>query len=140
MRYQAAGGVFVVRLDPEEEIVTALASFCEANRIDAGTVSGIGSARHAVIAFFDRDRREYESMTIEEDTEIASLTGNVALKDGKAFLHLHATLASRRFQVFAGHLMEARVASTTEVVIRPAEGWIQRAFDPQSGLYLLELR
>lgn len=139
MQYQKLGDTYLLRLDTGEEVFAAIARFAEDRRIDAGSVAGIGSVHHAVLGYYDREKQEYIRRAVEPDTEIVSLTGNVAVKEGKAFPHLHVVLGTRDFQALAGHLFEATVAATCELTVRPLPGIVMRQKDEETGLWLLDV-
>jgi uncharacterized protein len=139
MKYARVGDAFVVRLETGEEIFSTLAEFARAVAIDAAHVSGIGSAYHVVLGYFDRQAREYSRHTVEEEVEIVSLLGNIALKDGQPFPHLHVTVSGRDYRPLAGHFFEGYVGGTCEVVVRPLSGYLQRSQDEATGLYLLDV-
>ena len=68
----------------------------------------------------------------------ASLTGDVALApDGKPALHVHAVLGRRDGTALAGHLTEARVRPTLEVVLTEQPAHLRKRYDPESGLALI---
>ena len=139
MQYTKTADGYLLRLDADEEIVSKLTWFADDRRIDTGIVSGIGSVHHTVLGYFDRASKEYLRRTIETDCEIVSLQGNIALKEGKAFPHLHVTLGTRDFQALAGHLFEGRVAATCELRVRALPGMVQRKKDETTGLWLWDV-
>lgn len=63
------------------------------------------------------DGREYVKRTIDESSEILSLQGNVSIKEGEPFVHLHVSLADESFSAVGGHLFEGTVSMTIELVI-----------------------
>ena len=130
---------YLVRLETDEEIVGTITHFCDDQRIDTAIVAGIGSVHHAVLGYFDRAGKEYLRRTIEPDCEIVSLEGNISLKEGKAYPHVHVTLGTRDFQALAGHLFEGRVAATCELYFRVLPKIVQRRKDEASGLWLLDV-
>lgn len=139
MQYSKTGDSYLVRLDTDEEIIGAITRFVDDRRIDSGSVSGLGSVHHAVLGYFDRATKEYLRRTIEADCEIVSLVGNIAVKEGKPFAHVHVTLGTRDFQALAGHLFEGKVAATCELVVRALPGLVLRKHDAASGLWLLDV-
>jgi predicted DNA-binding protein with PD1-like motif len=139
MRYAKLGDAFLVRLDTGEEIVAAVAAFAHAHSIDAAAVSGIGSAYDVVLGYFDRAARAYERHPVAEEVEIVSLLGNVALKEGRPFPHLHVTVSGRDFRAMAGHIFEGKAGATCELIVRPMAGYAQRTKDETTGLFLLDL-
>ncbi len=139
MQYQKLADTFLLRLDTDEDVFAAVTKFAADQRIDTGMATGIGSVHHAVIGYYDREKKEYVRRLVEADSEMVSLAGNISLKDGRAFPHLHVTLGTRDFQALAGHLFEAKVAATCELFIRPLPGAVQRRLDPATGLSLLDV-
>ncbi len=139
MQYTKTAEGYLLRLDTDEEIVSSVAWFADDRRIDTGIVSGIGSLHGAVLGYFDRAAKEYLQRTVEPDSEIVSLLGNISLKEGKAYPHLHVTLGTRDFQALAGHLFEGKVAATCELRLRALPGMVQRRKDEKTGLWLLDV-
>ncbi|MBI2222272.1 MAG: DNA-binding protein [Acidobacteria bacterium] len=139
MRYAKLGDGFLVRLATGEEIVGAITEFAHAHSIDAASVSAIGSAYDVVLGYFDRATRSYERHAVPGEVEISSLLGNIALKEGRAFPHLHVTVGGRDFRALAGHLFEGKAGATCEVIFRPMPGCVQRVKDEATGLFLLDL-
>ncbi len=130
---------YLVRLETGEELVGTFARFCDDQRIDTAAVAGIGTVHGAVLGYFDREGKQYVRRTVEGDCELVSLQGNVSLKEGKPYLHAHVVLGTRDFQALAGHLFEAKVAATCELVVRQLPGMVQRKKDEKSGLWLLDV-
>ena len=139
MHYTKTADSYLVRLEPDQEIVAAITRFADDRRIDSGVVSGLGTVHHAVLGYYDRTANEYLRRTIEEDCEIVSLVGNISVKEGKPFAHVHATLGTRNFQALAGHLFEGRVAATCELVVRALPGTVLRKQEAASGLWLWDV-
>lgn len=139
MRYERLGDAWILALETDDEISSTISKFAGELAIDAATVSGIGAAHHLVLGYYDRAAREYVRHSVEEEVEIVSLAGNIALKDGKPFPHLHIVVSGRDFRTKAGHLFEGKVGGTCEVAITPLPGYIQRAKDERTGLFLLDL-
>lgn len=139
MRYQQFGDTYVVRLETGSDIPTAIVDFAADQRIDAGSVAGVGAGFDWVLGYFDRHAREYTRQTFAGEWEILALQGNLAIKDGRPFAHLHVTLGGRDFRTIGGHLFEGRVGATVELVIRKLPGYQLREKDEATGLFLLEI-
>ncbi len=139
MRYHKAGDRYVVRLETGEDVVQAVTAFASDRRIDAASVSGIGSITDATLGYFDRAAREYKKHGVPGDSEIVSLLGNLSLKEGQPFAHIHVTLAGPDFRAVAGHLFDGKVAATCELVVEPLPGLLQRKKDARLGLFLLDV-
>jgi len=139
MREAKLGDTFLVRLETGEEIAGALTAFARAHSIDAASVTAIGAASDVVLGYFDRSRKEYLRHVVAEEVEIVSLLGNISLKDGQPFPHLHVVISGRDFRPMAGHFFEGKAAATVEIIICPLPGYVSRAMDEATGLYLLDI-
>lgn len=130
---------WILKLEKGEEIVQSVTKFCIENEINLGSMTGIGAVDNAKIGFFDTKKKKYETKNLSEDYEITSLNGNISMKEGKPFLHLHITLANNEYNLLGGHLFEATVSATCEIFLSEITGIISRKLDPTTGLYLLDL-
>lgn len=139
MKSTPLGDSYLLRLETGEEILPAVVEFARAHGIEAGSLSAIGSAYGVVLGYFDRQARDYTRTTVEEEVEIVSLQGNLALKEGQPYAHVHVTVSGRDFRALAGHLFEGRAGATCEVLIRPLPGRVRRVKDDRTGLFLLDL-
>jgi uncharacterized protein len=131
---------FVLVLDPGDEVIGSMLRFSRENGIGAAEVSAIGAFRRATLAFYDIERREYMPIAIDEQVEVLSLAGDIALgEDDQPRLHLHAAVAKRDASAWGGHLLEAEVRPTLEVVLTESPPTLRRRSDPETGLALLDL-
>lgn len=139
MEYRKFGDSYVVRLDKHEEIVTQLTSLCQKENISLGSVTGLGCVNSAKIGVFDTEKKVFLSRTYEGMFEIADLTGSVTTMNGAPYLHLHITIGSTELdQCISGHLAEATISGTAEIIIHAVNGRVEREFSPEIGLNLLK--
>jgi predicted DNA-binding protein with PD1-like motif len=131
--------VYVIRLETGERIVEKLIEFCEKAKIEAGYLSGIGTCRGAELGFFDWQTKKYSFKKFKGDYEITSFDGNISLFNGRPFLHAHIVLGDRHFHSWSGHLKEAEVLATCEIILTRLDGEFVRKTDKKSGLNLLRL-
>jgi predicted DNA-binding protein with PD1-like motif len=139
MRYFVFGPTYVIRLDAGERIIQTLAALCERDRIGGGYLSGIGSAGEAEIGWFDAATKGYAWTKIPGPSEIVSLTGNITKVDGRPFVHAHIALAGKDLTVKGGHLKEAVVAVTCELILVSFKDDIARKKDETSGFLKIAL-
>ena len=100
-------------------------------------VEAIGGVNELRLAYFDHDGKRYEEHDFKEFLEVTGLLGNVTLKDGKLFLHIHGTFGRRDLSTLAGHVMTAKVFPLLEVVITPTKNRALRRFDDELGLNVI---
>ena len=123
--------------DTGEEPVSLLSRFAEEHRIGAARFTALGAFSEAVVAYFDWEKKDYVRHPIREQVEVLALVGDVALAEGKPKIHAHVVLGKRDATAHGGHLMEARVRPTLEVVLTESPSRLARRLDAQSGLALI---
>ncbi len=62
------------------------------NNVLIGTVSAIGSLRNPKIGYFDEKAGKYRVISLSGTYELVSLSGNISVKDGEPFAHIHVAL------------------------------------------------
>jgi hypothetical protein len=128
---------FALVFDTGEEPVSLLTRFAEEHNIAAARFTAIGAFSEVVVAYFDWEKKDYLRIPIREQVEVLALVGDIALADKKPKLHAHVVLGKRDGTAHGGHLMEARVRPTLEVILTESPTWLARRHDPQSGLALI---
>lgn len=136
MKIRRIDDTVLVRLDKGEEIVDAVTRACREQNIQAGVVFGIGAVSRAITGLYDTGRKEFIANTWDRPMEITALAGNISLKDGEIYQHMHITMADASGSVFGGHLKSAVVSATAEIVIRVLNGTVGREFAEDIGLNL----
>ncbi|MBM3230765.1 DNA-binding protein [Candidatus Peregrinibacteria bacterium] len=128
-----------LRIERGEAIMASIADFLCRHAIRAGSISGIGAASEMTLRYYSMEDKRYHDKTWKGEFEIASLLGNVAVVDGKPAPHVHIVLGDTNFQAIAGHLHEAVVGVTCEIIIDPASKEIIRFADEETGLNLWDI-
>jgi uncharacterized protein len=129
---------YAVVLETGDEIMACLKSFVAAERVHAAQFGAIGALSDVVLMYFDWERKEYQRIPVREQVEVASLTGDVAEgPDGKPSLHIHLVVGKRDGTAMAGHLAEAHVRPTLEVILTESPAHLRKVKDPESGLALI---
>ena len=130
---------FVIIFDKGDEVATGLLDFARAKRLQASHFTAIGAFQRATLGFFEREKKDYEKIEISEQVEVLSLIGDVALKDdGQPQVHAHCVVGSRDGAARGGHLIQAYVWPTLEVIMVESPGHLRRKFDEETGLALID--
>jgi len=132
------GKKYVLRCDRGEEVIEELKKFCQAKKIGAAFFSAIGAAAEVELAHYDVDKKRYSNKIIRQKLEINSLTGNIALMDGKIIAHGHGVFSDQAMQTQAGHVNRLTVAATCEIFLEVSKGKIGRRYDKETGLNLMQ--
>lgn len=140
MEYIRSGDKIALRLERGEEVIASLKKLQRAENIEAAFFSGIGATDSAVIGVYAVGDKRYESVKLSGDMEIASLSGNISVAaDGGEYVHAHIVLG-RGKSAHAGHLNEAVISATAEILVQLLDVKIGRSFDPETGLNVFKLK
>jgi predicted DNA-binding protein with PD1-like motif len=121
-----------------QEVMKGLLAFAQKHDLVGGYLTGIGALSGAVIGYFDPEKNAYLHHQENNQAELLSLTGNLALNDNKPFFHIHAALGLRDGSARGGHLFEATVRPTVELVLTASPRPVRREIDHATGLPLLD--
>ena len=82
----------------------------------------IGAVRNLAYGFYDQETREYAALAHDGELEIASAMGNVSMKDGEPFVHLHVVCTGPDGRAIGGHLMPGTEVFVAEVLFQTFRG------------------
>ncbi len=134
------GKELLVRLRQGTDLVRSITELARSKRIEVGSLSAIGALKSARLGYYDQKDREYREIKIDSPHELASCAGNISLKDGEPFVHVHAVLADEAGNTKAGHLLEG-IVFAAEVHLRQLEGpRLERKYDEVTGLSLWNVK
>ena len=141
-KLSAAGGSdsFVLVFDTGDEVTKELLAFAREHDIDAASFTGIGAFQTVTLGYFELEKRDYKRIPIDEQVEVVSLVGNLARGDEGPKLHAHVVVGKRDGAAFGGHLIDARVRPTLEIVLVETPAHLRRRSDPATGLALIDLK
>lgn len=129
---------YAVVLESGEEVMERLSGFVAGERIGAAQLTAIGAFSDVVLLYFDWDKKDYSRIPVLEQVEVASLIGDVAAgPDGKPSLHVHLVVGKSDGSAMAGHLGEAHVRPTLEVIVTENPAHLRKVKDQTSGLPLI---
>ncbi len=125
----------LVVLDKDQPVVSTLTEIIIAEKIKGGQISGIGALKEAQLGYYEIHKKDYIRKTFsDEDFELIALNGNITLRDGMPYVHVHTALGRSDFSVFGGHMFEALVAVTAEIYITPYGVMPERSYNAALGL------
>ena len=138
MDYRRFGKTIIARIDKGEEILTQLKNIALKEEIKLASVRALGATDDFTVGVFKVDEKKYYANHFTGDFEIVSLTGTISTMDGEYYAHLHMSAGDEQGRVFGGHLNEAVVSATCEMVVEVIDGHVDRARDENLGLNLFK--
>ena len=125
--------------DCDDEVVSTLERFAGEQGLDAAHFTAIGAFSRATLGYFSWEQKEYLKIPVGEQVEVLTLAGDIAVQDGKPKVHAHAVLGRRDGSTVGGHLLEACVRPTLELMLTESPAHLRRRHDPQTGLALIRI-
>ena len=131
------GRIWVGRLDTGDDLVEEIERVCGEHDVRAAWVSAVGAVRRASFAYYEQDDRRYLELSSDEHHEITGFVGNISMREGKPFLHAHATFCARDGSAVGGHLLAGCEVFAAEFTLREMTAVeLVRTPDEGSGLSL----
>jgi len=118
------GRIFMGRLDFKTDLLDEINKIVIENNIKAGYINIIGAITGLKTGFYDQNVKEYVHTVYEPELplEISSCMGNVSIKEGKPFCHIHIVASDRKGKCFGGHLMNGTKVFAAEFIIQEVLG------------------
>ena len=129
---------YAVIFSEGDEAYSGLLDFAEKYHVTSGHFTAIGALSSAVLGWFDPQKKMYRENSIHEQLEVAAMTGDLALYDGKPALHTHIVIGHANGRADGGHLIEAIVSPTLEVFVTVDPVTLQKKYDPATDLTLID--
>jgi uncharacterized protein len=131
---------FVLVFETNDELMGILHAFASEQRLASASFKVIGALSSVRLGWLNWDTKQYEpSVSLDEQVELVSLIGDIAMKDGEPQVHAHAVVGKRDGTAHGGHLLQARVRPTCEVVLTESPAHLKKEFEPTAGIALIKL-
>ncbi|MGC1872190.1 MAG: DUF296 domain-containing protein [Acidobacteriaceae bacterium] len=121
-----------------DEILGGLTKFAEENHITAARITGIGSIHNGTLAWLNPDTKKFRMIHIDQQAEVLSLLGDIAIYQGKPVVHVHMVVGFGDGTAHGGHLLQAHVWPTLEVIVTSYPRPLYKKFDPKKGIAVID--
>jgi uncharacterized protein len=129
---------YMVVFESGEDVADGLRSFSRERGLTAARISGVGGLSRATLGYFDWDAKSYRDIPVDEQVEVLSFDGDVALADEGPKVHVHVVVGRADGSTLGGHLMDGVVRPTMEVMIVESPARLRRVHDEETGLDLID--
>src|ERR1700677_837636 len=75
-----------------DEIFSGLSNWAAENKIQSAHVTAVGALKSAVLGYYDLEHKAYRPIAINEQVELLSMVGDIALDHGKPTVHAHVVV------------------------------------------------
>jgi predicted DNA-binding protein with PD1-like motif len=121
-----------------DEAFSGMLDFAEKYHITSAHFTAIGALNEATLAWFDPQRKMYKKIPIDGQVEVISMIGDIAIYQGKPVVHTHMVVGTSDGTTRGGHVLDAYVSPTLEVMVTVDPIAMQKRFDPETDLTLID--
>ena len=138
MEYKKVKNHIIIRLDVGEEIISSIMNILKNEKISFASITGIGATNDFTIGTYDVTNQLYKKSNYKGVYEIVSLLGNTSTMKNEPYIHIHMSAADKNNNVVGGHLNEAYISATAEIVLNIIETNVDRIKDTNTGLNIFK--
>lgn len=120
-----------------DEVMETLTGWCREQRVTGAHFTAIGALSDVTLGWFDWEEKTYREIPLQEQVEVLSVAGDVALQDDQPAVHAHIVVGRSDGSAHGGHLLRAHVRPTLELVLDEVPVHLRKRHDPESGLALI---
>jgi hypothetical protein len=121
-----------------DEVMGGLTAFAQEKHLGASRITGIGGIEDATVGFLDRPGKAHRPMQINQQSEVLSMLGDIALFHGKPVVHIHMVLGFPDGSAHGGHLLKAHVWPTMEVIVTEYPNAMHKKLDAETGMAFID--
>ena len=138
MEFKKFNHTIIARIDKGEEILEKIKEIALAENIKLANINALGATNDFTVGVFKTAEKKYYANHFQGDFEIVSLTGTINTMNDEFYSHIHMSAGNEKGEVFGGHLNQAYVSATCEMVITIIDGKVDREFNEEIGLNLFK--
>src|ERR1700689_820580 len=100
-----------------DEAASSITAFAREQGLSGSHFTAIGGFSRATLGYYDWEAKTYLKIPVDEQVEVLSLIGDIAIEKSEPKVHAHVVLGLRDGSTRGGHLLEGVVRPTLEIVI-----------------------
>jgi len=125
--------------DGGDEVMQHLQQFAREKKLSGSRFTAIGAFSDVTVGYFNIEKKDYKRIPIREQVEVLSLIGDIASDSGEPKIHAHVVVGKSDGSAWGGHLVEAHVRPTLELILTETPVHLRRKWDAAAHLALIEL-
>ena len=139
MEYKRFKDKIIFRLETGEELMSSIEEIAKKEDVRLATINGIGACSKIEMGYIVLSQKEYTFKQFEGNLEILQTTGNITIKEGAPFAHIHINIADEECRSLGGHLNHAIISATFEGVFHIIDDEIIREMNEDVGIALMNV-
>ena len=137
---RSAETTWALVFDTGDEVMKSLQQFARDQHLSASHFTAIGAFSSVTLGYFNIEKKHYKRIPITEQVEVLSLIGDIALDGNEPKVHAHVVVGKSDGSAWGGHLVEAHVRPTLELILTETPAHLRRQWDAAAHLGLIDLR
>lgn len=129
---------YALVFSPGDEILSGLKEFAIKYKVKSAHFTGIGDTNKSKFGWYDQSKKMFKVFRLNEFAEITSLVGDIALVKDDPSVHAHINLAISNGTVVGGHLLEAFVSPTLEIIVTVQPEGLFKKLEPEFGIMTID--
>jgi predicted DNA-binding protein with PD1-like motif len=129
---------YAVIFSKGDEAFSGLLDFADKYGVKSAHFTAIGALQGAILAWLDPEKMMYREIRVDGQVEVLSMVGDIALYQGKPAVHTHMVVGLADGTARGGHVIEAHVFPTLEVMVTVDSNAMQKKLDKETGLILID--
>lgn len=130
---------YVIVFGKGDHIMSGLTEWAQGAGIGGAHLTAIGAFSSVHFGWFDKDRKAYRDILVNQQNECIGLIGDIGLVNGEPALHVHGSVGLPDGSVRGGHLIEAVAWPTLEVFVTVSPHPLVKGEDAETSLDLFAL-
>ena len=129
---------FAVIFHPGDEFFAGLTQFAEEYHVESAHLTAVGGLHDARLAWYDESKKAYRVIPVDQQAEVDSLVGDIALLNGKPSVHMHCVVSMEDGTTRGGHVLGGHVSPLLEVWVTVDSTPLLKKHDEKTGLNLMD--
>lgn len=121
-----------------DEAFSGMLAFAEQHHVTSAHFTAIGGLKRGTFGWFDTQRELFKKIPIDSYVGVLSMISDIAMYNGKPVVYAYMMVGTSDGSTRGGHLLEAIVWPTLEVMVTVDPIAMKKAFDTQTRLTLID--
>ena len=121
-----------------DEAFSGLLEFAQKYHVTSAHFTAIGALNGATLGWFDPQRKMYKKIPVTGQHEVIGISGDIALYQSKPVVHTRMLVGASDGTTVGGHVLAAYVSPTLEIMVTVDPVTMQKRFDPDTDLTLID--
>jgi uncharacterized protein len=121
-----------------DEVMSGLKEFAVKYHVKSAHFNAIGDASSIKFGWYDISKKMFKVMHINTFAEITSLAGDITLYNNNPVVHAHISMATEDGILHGGHLFEAFISPTLQLMMTVEPEALFKKLDPETGILVID--